>query len=392
MTDRQLFQQALDALDESVDTVHQISESDWRHGMPTRKTQLDGIKNLVEQHKAAITALRERLAHCDRCGKRLGGEGDIHTCSPLELKRFEQWWDADDDIPNDGPYTPDTPIQFAWAGWQAALAQPEQQGDFCDLNCVWTNHHPDCKLAQPEQKPVAWLHPANATCVTTDPTAYARGIPLYTNQPAALMTEFEEAVAAVDNTLHYAIDHWQDRALKAEAKLAQPEQEPVGDEWTPCMKLPVVVHVRKQRPGEAHVSTREGITPVKPDDLIMRGVSGEEYPIGRAIFEQTYSLDATPPAAAEHDRMEVLGLIKKALPEFQQQDDYLLAHGASLMSKDSHEIIHIDTAIRIARAAPPAAAQQQWVELTPEEIQNCYGGQIDDFARALLAKSKERNT
>ena len=43
-----------------------------------------------------------------------------------ELKCFEQWWDAEDDIPNDGPYTPDTPIQFAWAGWQAALAQPAQ--------------------------------------------------------------------------------------------------------------------------------------------------------------------------------------------------------------------------------------------------------------------------
>ena len=40
-----------------------------------------------------------------------------------ELKRFEQWWDAEDDIPNNGPYTPDTPIQFAWAGWQAALAE-----------------------------------------------------------------------------------------------------------------------------------------------------------------------------------------------------------------------------------------------------------------------------
>jgi len=62
-------------------------------------------------------------------------------------------------------------------------------------------------------------------------------------------------------------------------------------DWTPCMKLPVVVHVREQRAGEAHVSTREGITPVNPDDLIMRGVSGEEYPIGRAIFEQTYTLD-----------------------------------------------------------------------------------------------------
>jgi hypothetical protein len=27
------------------------------------------------------------------------------------------------------------------------------------------------------------MHPANASCVTTDPTAYARGIPLYTAQP-----------------------------------------------------------------------------------------------------------------------------------------------------------------------------------------------------------------
>jgi hypothetical protein len=38
--------------------------------------------------------------------------------------------------------------------------------------------------AAPVQEPVAWLHPANATCVTTDPTAYARGIPLYTTPPA----------------------------------------------------------------------------------------------------------------------------------------------------------------------------------------------------------------
>lgn len=91
-----------------------------------------------------------------------------------------------------------------------------------------------------------------------------------------------------------ASDHHQ--AIKEALAQPAPVQEPVGDEWTPCMKLPVVVHVRKQRPGEAHVSTREGITPVKPDDLIMRGAAGEEYPIGRAIFEQTYTLDTTPPA------------------------------------------------------------------------------------------------
>ena len=83
------------------------------------------------------------------------------------------------------------------------------------------------------------------------------------------------------------------------------EQEPVaiGTEWTPCVKLPIVVHVREQREGESHVSTREGITPVRHDDLIMRGVEGEEYPIGRALFDKTYTFtvykldEATTPKA-----------------------------------------------------------------------------------------------
>ena len=92
-----------------------------------------------------------------------------------------------------------------------------------------------------------------------------------------------------------ALNKMADNARELGLDYEPAQQEPVGDEWTPCMKLPVVVHVRKQRPGEAHVSTREGITPVKPDDLIMRGISGEEYPIGRSIFEQTYSLDTAQP-------------------------------------------------------------------------------------------------
>jgi len=125
-----------------------------------------------------------------------------------------------------------------------------------------------------------------------------------------------------------------DALVMLEKALAQPEQEqePVGDDWTPCMKLPVVVYVRKQRLGESHVSTREGITPVKPDDLIMRGVSGEEYPIGRAIFEQTYSLNTTPP-------------------------------------------------------------QRTWVELTDEEISELSKGHIvrSTYARAIEAKLKDKN-
>ena len=70
------------------------------------------------------------------------------------------------------------------------------------------------------------------------------------------------------------------------------EGEAIGPEWQPCVKLPITVHVREQRSGETHVSTREGITPVCPDDLIMRGVQGEEYPIGRELFNKTYRLGA----------------------------------------------------------------------------------------------------
>jgi hypothetical protein len=81
--------------------------------------------------------------------------------------------------------------------------------------------------------------------------------------------------------------------LKEWAAMAEPQGPTViGPEWQPCVKLPITVHVREQRPGETHNSTREGITPLRPDDLIMRGVQGEEYPIGRELFNQTYRMGA----------------------------------------------------------------------------------------------------
>ena len=38
---------------------------------------------------------------------------------------------------------------------RAALAQPDEKEKFCDRNCVWTDHHPGCALAQPELKTVS---------------------------------------------------------------------------------------------------------------------------------------------------------------------------------------------------------------------------------------------
>jgi hypothetical protein len=65
-------------------------------------------------------------------------------------------------------YTQNRHINEAITALKERLADPirevqrlgqeiEQDADsFCDSNCVWTDHHPDCKLAQPEQEPVKW--------------------------------------------------------------------------------------------------------------------------------------------------------------------------------------------------------------------------------------------
>ena len=37
-------------------------------------------------------------------------------------------------------------------------------------------------------------------------------------------------------------------------------------------------------------------------------------------------------------------------------------------------------------------ADRQWVGLTDAQIEDCYGGEINDFARAIEAKLKEKNT
>jgi hypothetical protein len=72
--------------------------------------------------------------------------------------------------------------------------------------------------------------------------------------------------------------------------------------------------------------------------------------------------DKTPDPCGSDSSAELghaLDAARLALAEFSQQDDYLLAHGASLLSEHSHEIIHIDTALRIAEATPPATLVQE---------------------------------
>ena len=196
------------------------------------------------------------------------------------------------------------------------------------------------------------------------------------------MSKLEQAARAL-------LAHWDTPAWKylkptgdlmadlREALAEQAEQEPVaiGSEWKPCMKLPVVVHVREQREGESHVSTREGITPVRPDDLIMRGVAGEEYPIGRELFNKTYTFDtAAPVQQAEQEPVAVVEITYGREPEC-----YVTGN-----------IDDFPEGVFKLYAAPVRTK-----DLTDEELweaaKTAKSNDLTDAFRAVIAKFKEKN-
>ena len=180
------------------------------------------------------------------------------------------------------------------------------------------------------------------------------------------------------------------------AALAEPEVEraEIGPEWTPCVKRPVTVHVRGQRPGEAHVSTREGLTPVKPDDLIMRGVDGEEYPIGRDLFNRTYSFKA----ALAEPQQEPVAWADEVIDELQSLYD---TDGIEEQGTGDALIRLSDAVAAVEAAAKSRPPRREWVGLTEQEIwdsvkHGVVGGigmpsKAVAVARAIEAALKEKN-
>jgi hypothetical protein len=167
------------------------------------------------------------------------------------------------------------------------------------------------------------------------------------------MTEFEEAVAAVDNTLHHAIDHWQNRALKAEAKLAQPEQEPVA----------IPDEVRKV----AQAMKKDGY----------RG------PLAWAEKLIDFVADYTPPAAAESAEWA----------KFLHYPDCWDTAAYPTLSHAVHETL----ACFDCGTCTPPAAQRPWVGLTDEEMYlNCPNWLSQEHCKVWIqqieAKLKEKNT
>jgi hypothetical protein len=195
MTDRQLMQRAAEALGHL-------------QGLCTDAE--DGFVEAVTIWTPdIIDDLNARLAHCDRCGKKLGGKGDIHTCTPiLAFERIKQFMSKQHCF-------------FLFAD------------DIVTIDKALAQHIDKLALAQPEQEPHIQFMSSDELKPRTpaERKAYLEGVMdgkiyavrdgLATPPAAASMTEFEEAVAAVDNTLHHAIDHWQDKASEQAALLRE---------------------------------------------------------------------------------------------------------------------------------------------------------------------------
>lgn len=62
---REALRPAMDALLASVDVVEHEYVTDWRHGMPTRKAQLDAKAQDLAEHKQAIDLLAAALEDTD---------------------------------------------------------------------------------------------------------------------------------------------------------------------------------------------------------------------------------------------------------------------------------------------------------------------------------------
>ena len=181
--------------------------------------------------------------------------------------------------------------------------------------------------------------------------------------------------------------HEENQALRQ--ALAQPKQETLGSEWVPCVKLPVIVHVRNQREGENHISTREGITPVLPDDLIMRGVAGEEYPIGRDLFERTYTFDVDTVNTSQ-ERVDKTAKRGHEPVVFYRCNG--CGHAYEQVAPSSCDCMEGTGFLRVNYyTAPP---KREWVGLTDEDIKDCesWCGDQHDFAYEIEAKLKEKNT
>jgi len=96
-----------------------------------------------------------------------------------------------------------TTIKAALSG-EAQQDKDEPWEKFCDSHCVWTDHHPDCKLAKDE--PVAWMNGWGDLFKNLDDVERGQTMqPLYTTPPQRKPLtddEIEELDMETSGTVH----------------------------------------------------------------------------------------------------------------------------------------------------------------------------------------------
>jgi hypothetical protein len=323
-----------------------------------------------------ITALRERLAHCDRCGKRLGGEGDIHTCTPDPIG------DAQDRLIAE------------------IAAQPEQEPVDADIASILACR--DMLDAQPVPPRILMMPQAT--------------------QPAAQ----QESVATVGGRLRWDgrfVLEWGarvsvgDKLYKtppAQPAAAQPEQEPVAwrnaairigeelssvgpDGYYNMTAAQWLDWALEQQPrGKNSLTTPPAAQP-EPMRLYVEDFArrcGWKKDSGEGAFEyvqrKSYAQgleDATPPAAAKQE--SIAELLKQSRANFDSNFGKFGQGWADWIYSDLLELL-----------TTPPAAQRTWVGLTKYEAAECWYGKncleqrppFDGYTEAIEAKLKEKNT
>ena len=118
-----------------------------------------------------------------------------------------------------------TDFDYWLTALRQAIAEAQKQDNFCDNNCVWTDHHPDCKLSQPEQEPdrTGMIYYKNNLCKAKDAHSYdcicwTKAQP--EQEPVAWRAWFD-----ADNSAKWLFTLW-------------PEEEHPSFDWQPLYTTP----------------------------------------------------------------------------------------------------------------------------------------------------------
>ena len=115
----------------------------------------------------------------------------------------------------------------------------------------------------------------------------------------------------------------------------------------------------------------------------------ELYALSREVSAEQPAQQEPALQEIEQYRLQMAGISTAAIGYWKESDG---------IHPDYDTIALRDVAKLYAKYDELYRAQRTWVNattwrgLTQEQIESCYGGEIDDFARAIEAKLKEKNT